>query len=151
MRGPVSDVVSRLSEGDLAELSALAEGTLAGERRAAVEARVAASPELRELVDRQRQALAATRALSADQPSAALRASLRGLRPERAVRRRRPRIVIASLAAAAAVAATSVLLIGNGPAGPSLAAAARFAAQAPTEPAPPARPGGTRLAIDADG
>jgi anti-sigma factor RsiW len=38
----------------MAELSALADGTLPADRRAEVEARVAASPELQELVERQR-------------------------------------------------------------------------------------------------
>jgi anti-sigma factor RsiW len=37
-------VASELSEQELAELCALADGTLPAERRAAVEARVAASP-----------------------------------------------------------------------------------------------------------
>src|ERR1700730_10919957 len=39
---------------ELAELSALADGTLAPERRAEVEARIAASPELRLLYERER-------------------------------------------------------------------------------------------------
>ena len=51
----------------MAELSALADGTLPAERRGEVEARVAASPELRELLERQRQALLAAQTLTAEE------------------------------------------------------------------------------------
>jgi hypothetical protein len=47
----MSDTVSQLSERELAEFAALADGTLPAERRAEVEARVAASPELQELLE----------------------------------------------------------------------------------------------------
>jgi anti-sigma factor RsiW len=57
-----------LSEQEMAELSALADGSLPAERRAEVEARIAASPELLELVERQRQAVAATSALTGEAP-----------------------------------------------------------------------------------
>ena len=60
MYEPMSELVSQLSEHELAELAALADGTLPADRRAEVEARVAASPELQELLERQRQSLALT-------------------------------------------------------------------------------------------
>ena len=64
----MSDVISTLSEREVAELCAFADGTLPPERVKEVEARVAASPELLELVERQRQAVVTTRTLSADRP-----------------------------------------------------------------------------------
>jgi len=66
----MSDTVSSLNEREIAELTALADGSLPAERRAEVEARIAASPELLELVERQRQAVAATNALSGEAPPA---------------------------------------------------------------------------------
>lgn len=68
----MSDLLSSLSERELAELSAFADGTLPPERRAEVQARVAASPELLELVERQRRTVAATQALSTEEPPESL-------------------------------------------------------------------------------
>jgi anti-sigma factor RsiW len=82
----MSDLVSRLSDRELAELAALADGTLPADRRPEVEARVAASPELQELLERQRRSLALTEALE-DEPSASLQAAVR----ERARSRRTDR------------------------------------------------------------
>jgi anti-sigma factor RsiW len=62
MYEPMSDLGSQLSDRELAELAALADGTLPADRRPEVEARVAASPELREPLERQRQSLALTAA-----------------------------------------------------------------------------------------
>jgi anti-sigma factor RsiW len=135
----VSDVVSRLSPEELAELSALADGTLSDERRAEVEARVAASPELLELVERQRRAVTATQALASDEPPASLVESVEGL--SRARRRPRaglrvPRLALAGgLAAVAAVVAAIVL--SGGPGGPTVADAAGLAGKPANGPAPP--------------
>ena len=63
----MDEIGSGLSTEEMAELCALADGTLPAERRAAVEARVAASPELLEILKRQRLALAAVETL-ADEP-----------------------------------------------------------------------------------
>jgi anti-sigma factor RsiW len=140
MKGPMSDLTSSLTDEEMAELSALADGTLPVERRAAVEARVAASPELRALVARQRRALAASRAAASEQPPASLRASVEALvRPRRAPRGRRrrlvPRLAMGSAVGVAAVIALVVALSG-GPSGPSVADAARLATLPPTGPAP---------------
>jgi anti-sigma factor RsiW len=150
----VSDVTSRLSEQDMAELCALADGTLPVERRAAVEARVAADPALQELLDRQRRSLVATRAL-ADEPAPD---SLRiPAAPRRQDRSRagwsglRPRRLAVAGALATALAIMLVVLIG-GPGGPTVAEAAELAGRPASGPAPrPAGNGGTQLSLGVDG
>jgi len=54
------------NERELADLAALADGSLAPERRSEVEARVAADPDLRALVDEQRRAVDLMRSAAAD-------------------------------------------------------------------------------------
>jgi anti-sigma factor RsiW len=151
----VSDVAAGLSEQELAELCALADGTLPAERRAAVEARVAASPELQELLDRQRRAVTATRALASEPAPASLREAVEAERG--ALARRRgpasrlvPRLAVAGALAAAVVAVLAVVLSG-GPGGPTVAEAAQFAAEAPTGPAPTPVGDGIRLQVDVEG
>jgi len=144
----VSDVAGQFSTEQLAELSALADGTLPADRRAEVEARVAASPELQELLERQRQAVSATALLAADEVPESLRASVEAKRVGR-----RPvfRFVLAGAAAVAAAVVAAVLLTG-GPAAPTVADAARLATQAPTAPAPPPQgTSGTKLAAAVGG
>jgi hypothetical protein len=149
----VSDVASRLSTEELAELCALADGTLPPERRAEVEARVAASPELLELVERQRRAMAATQALSADQPSESLVESVEALRASRRPRARRlvPRLALAG-GLAAAVAVVAAVVLTGGPAGPTVADAARLASKPASGPAPPPMANSsTKLAAGVEG
>ena len=62
MRDDVDDPFDRLSDQDVADTCALADGTLPTARRAQVEALVRDSPELTALLGRQRRALAATAA-----------------------------------------------------------------------------------------
>jgi anti-sigma factor RsiW len=149
----MSDAVSGLSEREIAELAALADGTLPAERRAEVEARIAASPELLELVERQREAVAAIHALSGEAPPASLVESVEALRSKRKVPRSRfvPRLALAGgLAAVAAVVAAIVL--SGGPGGPTVADAARLANEPPNAPAPPPLgKGSTKLALDVQG
>jgi anti-sigma factor RsiW len=147
----MSDVVSGLSERDFAELCAFADGTLPAERRAAVEARVAADPQLQELVDRQRRSVAATRALADEPVPWSLQAAVE---KQRGTRRTRsswlaPRLGLAGAAAAAVVAIVAVSLSG-GPAAPSVADAAQLAARPPSEPAPSSA-GATTLAANVEG
>jgi len=147
----MSDTVSQLSERELADLSALADGTLPAERRAEVEARVAASPELRELLEHQRHSVALTQALKADEPRASLQTNVEALRWGRVRTRGRrlaPRLAAVGLAVAAAVVAAVVLT--GGPGAPTVAEAARLAAKPPTEPAP-ASTGDSNLALDVEG
>lgn len=144
-------MVSGLSEREIADLCALADGTLPAERRAEVEARVAASPELLELVERQRQAVAATQVVSDDQPPASLVETVSARTARRTRRRLAPRIALAGGLAAAVVVFLTVVLIG-GPGGPTVADAARLASEPPNAPAPPPR--GTdsqKLALDVEG
>jgi anti-sigma factor RsiW len=142
----VTDVVSQLSPDELAELCALADGTLPRARRAEVEARVAASRELQELVDRQRRAVLATQTLATDAPSTSLQAAVEARRPRR--RQRAPRFALAGVLAAAAAVVAAIVLSG-GPGAPTVADAARLAAEAPVGPAP--RVAGTRLVVGVEG
>ena len=150
----MSDAVSGLSEREIAELCALADGTLPPERVAAVEARVAASAELQELVDRQRRALAATRVLESEPVPDSLRSSVEAYRRARAPRRRAvrfaPRLALASALAAAAVVAALVLT--GGPGAPTVAEAARLSVRPPSDPAPgPQANSKTKLAARVQG
>jgi anti-sigma factor RsiW len=150
----MSDVASELSEQELAELCALADETLPAERRADVEARVAASPALQMLVDRQRQAVAATRALASEPTPESLRATVEAQRRARDSRRGRawlvPRLGVAG--AVVAVAVVVALVLSGGPGGPIVAEAAQLADRPPTGPAPPPLgDSGTRLALDVEG
>ena len=150
----MNDAVSGLNEQEMAELAALADGSLPAERRAEVEARVAASPELRELVERQRQAVVATQALSSEPPPASLVETVEALRPRRGARRPRaqrlvPRLALAGGLAAAVAVAAAVLLTG-GPGGPTVADAAGLASKPANGPAP-APISSTKLSADVQG
>jgi anti-sigma factor RsiW len=105
---------------ELAELAALADGSLAPERRAALEARVAASPELADrLAEQQRAVTLATSAAAEVEAPAALRTRVDARRRER---RRRPSRLVAIGAATAAVAAAigiGVGVLGSGTSGES--------------------------------
>lgn len=120
---------------EVAELAALADGSLAPERRAALEARVAASAELADRLAEQRRAVAlAQTAANGVEAPAGLRARIEAQRhPRRARMPLRPVLVAATAAAALAVAAgLGVFTSGN--------SAERFrAALAPTGLVPEAR------------
>ncbi len=156
VEGVVNDMAAQLSPTEMAELCALADGTLPESRRVEVEERVAASPELQELLERQRRAVLATRMLASEQEPASLRAAVEA-RGRALESRRRPvwrvaprRALAGALAVAAAVVAAVVL--SGGPGAPTVAEAARLASEAPTGPAPPPAGGaGTRLAMGVEG
>jgi anti-sigma factor RsiW len=137
----------------MAELSALADGTLPAERRGEVEARVAASPELQELLERQRRAVRAAQVLASEEVpeslQTAVEASAAGARRGRS-RRLVPRLAVGAAAAVAAAVVAAVLLSG-GPGGPTVADAARLGTQAPTGPVPRAGKPTTRLPVAVDG
>ena len=93
---------------EAAELAALADGSLAPERRAELDARVAASPELADLLAEQQRAVALTRSAASEvEAPAALRASIEH---GRARRRPAPWRLVAVGSAVAVVAAIVVAL-----------------------------------------
>jgi anti-sigma factor RsiW len=150
----MSDVAGQLSSEEMAELCALADGTLPTERRGEVEARIAASPGLQELLERQRRAVVAAQLLAAEEVPSSLQAAVDArVSASRRGRRRPlvPRLVLAGAVAAAAAVVAAVVLSG-GPGAPTVADAARLGTQPPTEPAPaPAGTAGTKLALAVDG
>jgi anti-sigma factor RsiW len=151
----MADMTSGLSERDMADLCALADGTLPAERRAEVEARVAASPQLLELVDCQRRSLAATRSLESEPVPASLTAAIEARRsvPRSRSRRRRSLVLALSVAGllAAVVVAIGILGMGTGPRGPSIVEAAQLAVRPPNEPAPAVSAGGSDLTAAVQG
>ena len=149
----MDDQSSRLSDQEMADVCAFADGTLPASRVPGMEARVGASPELTALVARQRQALAATQALAAEPVPSSLRASIDGLRPKRAARgRKRLGFVLSAAGVLAAVAIVFVVLsVSGGPAAPSVADAAQLALKAPSGPPPTAVAGTSTLAASVGG
>jgi anti-sigma factor RsiW len=148
------DVASELSEQELAELCALADGTLPAERRAAVEARVAASPELQLLLDRQRRSLAATRALAGEPTPESLRPTVEAQQRARDSRRSRAWLLprLGAAGALVAVVAVVAVVLSGGPGGPTVAEAAQLADRPPSAPAPrPLGDSGTLLALEVEG
>jgi hypothetical protein len=120
---------------EIAELAALADGTLAPERRAALEARVAASSELTDRLAEQRQAVALARSAANEvEAPAALRARIEAQRRVRRVRvPRRPVLIGAAATVVLAVAVGSAVFRSS-------TSAERFhAALAATDLAPRAR------------
>jgi hypothetical protein len=126
-----------------AELTALADGSLTGRRRAQLLAEIGRSPELAERFEKQRRAVAALRTVDERAP-AWLRARLA---PE-PKRRRRRRMVFSTplaggLAAGAAFAVLLALVLPGGAGGPSVVEASEIAARPAEAPAPrplPAEP-----------
>jgi hypothetical protein len=140
---------------EIAELAALADGSLAPERRAALEAQVAASSELADRLAEQMRAIALARsAVEGTEAPAGLRAHIEAQRRER--RRRAPGRLVAIGASATALVAAAVLavVLTSGP------SHERFhAALGPTELAPGASGeatltrtvSGWRIELDATG
>jgi anti-sigma factor RsiW len=148
----MSEVASGLSEREMAELCALADGSLPDERRAAVEAWIAADPALQELLARQRRAVAATQALADDPTPASLEAAVGAGRQSRQSRSRRLVPRLALVGAIAIVVAVLAALLTGGPGAPTVAEAAQLTQQAASAPAPPPLgESGTQLAEDVDG
>ncbi|HEX3262067.1 MAG TPA: hypothetical protein VHR37_00285 [Solirubrobacterales bacterium] len=150
----MADTGSNLSAREMAELAALADGSLPAARRGALEARVAASPELQVLLERQRRAITVTRAVATEPVPASLQARVEGSIGRAKPRRRRvslvPGLALGSAVAAAAAIILALVLTG-GPSGPTVADAARFAATPPSEPAPHRLDHSAKLAARVDG
>jgi hypothetical protein len=130
---------ANITPRQLAELSALADGTLDPARRTEVEARIAASPELSVLYERERRVvemLHETR--TAVRAPASLRARIEAQRPSRRTFARRRFGYAGALAGAvAAVALALVLILPAGtPGAPSVSQAAGLAILGPSGAAP---------------
>jgi hypothetical protein len=135
--------INELEPRTLAELSALADGTLDSARRSVVQARIAASPELSSLYERERRVVELLHeARSADRAPASLRARIEAQRPSRPARaRRRAGYGGAFAGALAAVVLALVLILPAGsPGAPSVSQAAGLAGLGPVLAAPQADP-----------
>jgi hypothetical protein len=147
------DSHDELDERTRRELAALADGSLQGRRRKALEARVASSATLRLALERQRSAVAALRELDVPAP-AGLRQRIEAerARPSAPVRRRRLAFGGALAAAAAAVVLALVLALPSGSGGPTVVEAAQLSdlpAMQQSVPLDPANP--TLLKAEVDG
>jgi anti-sigma factor RsiW len=136
------DNITEQTRRDLAAVSALADGTLDPALRAEVEARIAASPELRRLYDRERHVVALLRtSAETTRAPAALRARVQADREGAA---RRPRRVLplrptyaGGLAIALAVVALAIVLVAPAESpGPSVGQVASLSVLGPSAPAP---------------
>jgi Anti-sigma-K factor rskA len=117
---------------DEAELAALADGSLAPERRAALEARVEASPELAERLAEQRRAVALAQAAAAEvEAPAGLRARVEAQRGARRVPARRRLVLVAAAGAAALAVALALTVFRSGSSGERFRAALAPTALAP--------------------
>jgi anti-sigma factor RsiW len=141
---------SQIDPALLTELSALADGTLAPERRAEAEQRMASSAQLKELYEHERRALTALREVAgAERAPARLRELIDAERPRAKALARRRTVYAGSLASAlAAVALVLALVLPAGaPGAPSVSEAAALAVRgsASAAPAPDPRSPQTRL------
>src|SRR6201990_2028949 len=140
---------STLSARELADLSALADGTIDPARRLEVEAHIAASPELSSLYERERRVVEMLHhAAITDRAPASLRARIEAQRPKPAARARRRVGYAGALAGAlaAVVLALALILPGGTPGSPSVSDAAALAVKGANQPAhvpDPAEPSGT--------
>jgi len=112
------------ADGELAELAALADGSLAPERRAALEARVAASSELTDRLAEQRQAVALARSAANEvEAPAALRARIEAQRRVRRVRGPRRPVLLGAATTVALAVAVGVIVFRSGSSGERFQAA----------------------------
>jgi hypothetical protein len=125
---------------ETAELAALADGSLAPERRAALEDKVAASPELAErLAEQQRMVAFARNAAAEVEAPAGLRARIEVQRRAREVSAPRRRLVLIGATATAAAVGAVAIGVGLGAFGSSTSGTRFRAALAGTALAPGAR------------
>lgn len=143
------------------ELTQLADGTLSGPRRTALQARVGSSPELAAALERQRAAVTALRSLELAAPAAlrervaaeaAARSGAAAGAGGAATRRRRLSLAGGLATACAAALLLAVLSLPSGGGGPSVEAAARLAARPATQASVAVDPGNPKLLdVAADG
>jgi hypothetical protein len=110
--------------GEVAELAALADGSLAPERRAELEARLAGSPGLSDLLAEQERAVALVRSAAAEvEAPPALRARIDAQRRGRRMGAPRFALIGAAAATAALAVGIGVAVIGSGTSGERFRAA----------------------------
>lgn len=142
----------RLDEPTQRDLAALADGALVGERRRALEARLAGSEELRAALARQRSAAAALRGVEISAP-ATLRRQVESARPARTplIPRRRLALGATLAGAVAAITLALLLLAGSGGGAPTVREAARLSQLPATRPSVPVDPANHKLLAAAEG
>lgn len=124
------------------ELAALADGSLAPDRRAEIEKLLASSPALEELLAEQERAVSAVRRATAGvEAPVQLRARVEAERHRRRARRRAWPALAFGISAAAAVAFVLALALPGGTGGPTLADAADLGVLPAAAGAPRAQPG----------
>jgi anti-sigma-K factor RskA len=117
---------------ELAELAALADGSIAAERRAAVEARVAGSPELAARLAAQQRAVALLRSAVADvEAPASLRSRVERQRSARRVAVPRRSVLVGGAAAVAAAVVVGVAVLSSDSSGERFHAALAATSLAP--------------------
>lgn len=140
---------------EIAELAALADGSLAPKRRAALEARVAASPELAgRLAEQQRAVVLAHDAAAEVEAPASLRARIDAQRRPRRLPQRRLILMGAAVASTAAAVAIGLTVFGSGTSGErfhSALAATDLAPGASGEATLVRTSSGWRIELDATG
>lgn len=133
------------SSTQLADLSALADGSLDPGRRQAVEDRIAGSAQLRTLYERERAAVEMLRRAAAEPAPARLRMRLDAQRSSHDARRGwRGGYAVLAPALACAVVALALLLPGGSPGSPSVSQAAQLALRGPAGGAPATDPSDPR-------
>jgi hypothetical protein len=142
---------SEIDPKQLADLSALADGSLDPARVAEVRERIATSPELTALFERERRVVAILHeARATERAPARLRAAIEAQRPPKRAQAQRRIVFGGSLAGAmAAIALALVLILPAGtPGAPSVSEAAALAARGVAAAAPSSDPSspGTKLA-----
>jgi anti-sigma factor RsiW len=137
---------NELDERTLRQLAQLADGSLSGSRREALEARLSSSAELRAALERQRTAVSALRGADVPAP-AGLRQRIEAerSRPSAPVRRRRLAIGGALAGAAAAVALALGLVAPSGSGGPTVVEAAQLSGLPATQASVPVDPANPKL------
>jgi anti-sigma factor RsiW len=135
------DKTTEPSAKTLADLSALADGTLDPARAGEVRELIAHSPDLSERYERERHVVSALRATRSDVAPPRLRARIEAQQRFATRPRRRTFYGGALTAAAAAVALAVILLLPGGtPGAPSVSQAAGLALRGPAIAAPPVAP-----------
>jgi hypothetical protein len=137
---------NELDERTLRQLAQLADGSLSGPQRDALEARLASSVELRTALERQRVAVSALR--GADVPAPARlrqRIEAESSRPSAPVRRSRLAIGGALAGAAATIALVLALVVPSGSGGPTVVEAAQLSDLPATQASVPVDPANPKL------